>query len=100
MILNEVPLAVMVGETIQAITGLEKGSDEVVIATDKGSYILYHEPWCCEWVTLEDFEGELDCLVGGLIVSAEVVTDYQWEVPKLCNKSESYTWTFYKIETS
>lgn len=85
------------GEVIKSISGAEQGSDEVVITTESGKAIkLYHDQDCCESVEINDVEGCAEDLIGAIVVSAE-------EVDGDCGESsdyESYTWTFYKLETS
>lgn len=96
---KEVELSALEGKTIKNITGLEKGSSEVRIFTECGQeYLFYHNQNCCESVDLNDFEGDAGDVVGGLVVSAEEVNGNQDERPD--EYSESWTWTFYKIETN
>lgn len=88
----------LTGKIIKEIQGLEKESEEVVIITECGhKYKFYHRQNCCESVALNDFEGEASDLIGGLIVSAEEVEGVG-EEPRV--HADSYTWTFYKIETN
>lgn len=90
----------LVGKVIKEIRGLEKGSGEVWISTECGQeYLFFHEQDCCETVTLNDFDGDPDDLVGALIVSAEEVSNLDND-EKPSEYSESWTWTFYKIETN
>lgn len=94
---NNVPLSELVGKKIKAITGLEEGSDEVRIFTDDGrEYMFYHSQDCCESVRLNDLELSSKSLVGGTVISSEAV---EGEDEKPDEWSESWTWTFYKIET-
>jgi hypothetical protein len=104
---NEVPLETLVGRTIKSITGLEKGSDDVRVYTECGNeYMFYHYQDCCENVQIEDYDGYPEDLIGALIVSAEEVisTGDDGSETKGSEKpneySESWTWTFYKIETN
>ena len=100
---NCVEMDVLNGKTIKKITGLEEGSEEVDIFTECGQhYRFYHEQDCCESVWLNDFEGDVDDLVGALIVSAEEATNSGDEdsSDKPSEYCESFTWTFYKIETN
>lgn len=97
-----VDISVLNGQTISEVRGLVKGSDEVFIETLEGnSYQMYHRQGCYETVSIEDIDGDDSDLIGGVVLSAEEITgetpsDYDWGgyVP------ESYTWTFYKINTS
>lgn len=94
-----VELSDLNGKVIKEITGLNKDSDEVRIFTEDGNeYLFYHDQDCCESVNLNDFEGDAADLAGATISLAEEVTNAkEGEVPEY---AESYTWTFYKIETS
>lgn len=88
----------LIGKTIGSIDGLHQYSDQVVITTEGGeTYRFYHEQDCCEEVSLEDFEVDSHDLSGGYITSAVEVSNYV-DMPKC--EAESYTWTFYKIETT
>lgn len=81
---------------IVRVEGLEKGREEVRIVTDKGTLKFHHIQDCCESVHLGDFDqtGEL---VGSRINSIEVVENADGPEPEY---PDSYTWTFYKIETN
>lgn len=95
---KKVELSELNGRVIKEITGLEYNSDEVRIFTECGNeYLFYHEQDCCECVDLNDFEGDASDLIGALIVSAEEVTSDDQGAPE---DADSYTWTFYKIETN
>lgn len=58
---------------------------------------LYHSQDCCESVTLEDVVGYPEYLVGSYLISVEACYS---EGDQLNSYDESYTWTYYKIETS
>lgn len=63
-------------------------------------YLLYHEQDCCESVTIEDIQGNLDDLIGyPLLLAEEVVstTNPPGYVP--FDYQDSFTWTFYKFAT-
>lgn len=97
---NEVELDHLVGKTIERVEGLEKDSEIVRIFTECGNeYLFYHDQDCCEEVRLNDFDGYPGDLIGALIVSVEeVASEDEGEAPG--EYSESWTWTFYKIETN
>ena len=91
------------GKVIKDVTGLEKDSEEVRVFTECGQeYVFFHEQDCCESVYLNDFEGSKDDLIGGLIVTAEERTNTGDEdsKEKPNEYSESFTWTFYDIQTT
>lgn len=100
---KHVAISELEGKVIREIAGLESGSEEVNIFTDCGKhYRFYHEQDCCESVDLDDFDGDPEDLKGGLIVSAEEIINSGDEESegKPHDYSESFTWTFYKIETN
>lgn len=97
---KEVEMNELVGKVIKEIKGLDVDSEEVRIFTDCGQeYMFCHSQDCCESVCLNDFEGDADDLIGALIVSAENNSS-AGEGEKPDEYSESWTWTFYKIETN
>ena len=96
--MTEVAFKRLEGQTIKSVTGFEEGSVEVRFITEEGNeYLLHHYQDCCENVDIADIDGDISDLVGGLVVSAEEVSNYEWEAPQ---HAESYTWTFYKIQTT
>ena len=91
----------LIGKTI---THIEKNGEEEIIffCNDGSKYKMYHSQNCCESVTIEDINGELDDLLNTPIIKAEeVVNDNEHpEGVKFSNYSgESFTWTFYKLAT-
>jgi len=95
---NEKPLADLVGKTISAVIGGRIGDDEAIIETDDGYALkFYHLQDCCEHVSIADIDGDMSELVGGMVISAEEVSNADGPAPEY---PDSYTWTFYKIETS
>ncbi len=97
-------LRLLQSKTIKSVSGLEIESEEVKITTTDGYiFILYHDYNCCETVCLTDFEGGEEDLVGGYVVSAEIVSsDDNIVRNKLENEyyDDEELWTFYKIETN
>jgi hypothetical protein len=93
---KDVELKALVGNKVAEVKGLEKESYEVRLVMENGNeYMFYHSQDCCECVVLNDFELSCESLVGATILSAEEVSGDEKE-PEC---AESYTWTFYKIET-
>lgn len=100
---NQKEITELVGKVITKVDGLEEGSEYVTFHTQCGKlYQLYHEQDCCECVDLQDFEGDEEDIVGGIVVSAEERTNEGDE--EFSNKPsahcESFTWTFYDIQTT
>lgn len=88
----------VVGKTIKRIEGLEEGSCFVdIYFTDNTKLGFYHWQDCCENVNLHDFEitTSLEKIVGG------VINDAREDVGEKGHDGwESFTWTFYNINTS
>ena len=51
---------------------------------------MYHEQCCCEYVRIEDIDGDLQDLIGTIIEAEEVTKEGEDEYGTM-------TWTFYKI---
>ena len=68
--------------------------DEILFYLSNGAvYKQYHERDCCESVSIEDIDGNLDDLIGYPLLQAE-------ESYNNTNKNDdSETWTFYKFAT-
>lgn len=86
----------MLGLTMVSVTS---NDEEVVFESNDGRrFKLYHSQDCCESVTVDDIDGDLDLLVGQPLIQAEEVES---EPPKVERQyePESETWTFYKFAT-
>lgn len=96
--MKEVEFKDLEGKVIKKIEGLEKESTSVKIHMECGKiYEFQHDQDCCECVDLDDFDIDFD-LSGGLVLSCEESTNSdEGEIPEY---AESWTWTFYRIETS
>ena len=97
---------------------IDRSDNELLFHCDDGNvYKMYHSQDCCESVSIDDINGDLNDLVGSPILIAEQVSnDYFVEQFKNSfNKTneygsivndngnyepDSYTWTFYKLATS
>lgn len=88
------------------ISHIEKYDDfEIIFTLTTGDkYRMYHEQDCCEGVSIEDINGDLNDLIDNpLLVAEECSTsnkndvlefnDRAWEEP------DSFTYTFYKFAT-
>lgn len=81
------------------------GKTVVDIRTDKHDYIsflfsdgsamkMYHSQSCCENVTIDDINGDLNDLIGTPIILAELRTNVN-EGGSVDEYDSSYTWSFY-----
>ena len=93
----------LMGKTIADMQGLNQYSECVQIHFTDDSYLsMYHEQDCCESVTLEDFDNDVQSLIGGDIIRIEecISNEADKEFDPLDSYDYSYTWTFYTIITS
>lgn len=93
----------LVGKTL---TEIKNNGDELIFIVNDGTqYIMYHGQDCCESVSIEDINGDLNDLIGTPILIAEEVFNYEptsdedIERTKEANDWGSCTWTFYKLAT-
>ena len=93
----------LVGKTLSEI---KNNGDELIFIVDDGTeYKMYHAQDCCESVSIEDINGDLDDLIGTPILLAEEVSNYEpvseedKQKTKEADEWGSCTWTFYKLAT-
>lgn len=93
----------LVGKTLSEI---KNNGDELIFIVDDGTkYKMYHAQDCCESVSIEDINGDLNDLIGAPILLAEEVSNYEPVSDEDKQKTEeaelwgSCTWTFYKLAT-
>lgn len=89
----------LVGKTLVSVE-TNKEMDEITFITNEGEkFLMYHSQDCCEKVSIEDINGDLEDLIGTPILLAEEVTSE--ENPEGVTKEfqDSFTWTFYKLAT-
>ena len=91
------------GKILKSIEGKVGDNKMAFITKDGRRFVLYHEQDCCEDVTIEDIDGDLDDLLNSKILMArESCSDKN---PKGFNNQyileyqDSFTWTFYKLRT-
>lgn len=101
----------------KTIIDIVNNDDELLFTcTDGSKYKMYHSQDCCESVSIEDINGDLQDLIGSEILLAEEVNNDEFvktfedsftEGDSKWNKQdkegnyepESCTWTFYKFAT-
>lgn len=93
----------LVGKTLTKVVRNEFSGDgdAVYFYCDDGSvFKMYHRQDCCECVTLEDIDGDLDRLIGQKILVAEERTSQENPPDYVPEYQDSFTWSFYTIRTN
>lgn len=86
----------IISELINKIAvNIEQNDDSLLFhMSDASIYKMYHSQDCCEYVHIEDINGDLDDLIGAPLLQAEESTSDAGS-----NDGDSSTWTFYKFAT-
>lgn len=90
--MKHVKMQDILGKVFTAIHN-DTDEDEIRFVCEEGTFVMYHERDCCEYVYVESIAGDLNDLIGAPILVAEESSQDDPEA------SESGTWTFYKIAT-
>lgn len=90
----------LIGKTLRDIR-INGSEDEIVFECEDGTkYKMLHFQSCCESVTIEDINGDLDDLIGSSILKAEEVTNSDGNPEGVTKEyQDSFTWTFYHLAT-
>lgn len=97
MYATSVPFSDLEGKEIHSI---KQSKEEIVFDCVGGyTYRMCHHQDCCEDVSIDDIDGNLQDLVGEKIITAYESSNYQ-NLPKKSDYDDSYTWTFYIIRTN
>ena len=97
---DELDVSILIGRVLSDVV-IERNDERDVIAfhvSDGQTYVMYHEPDCCESVYIEDICGDIKDLVGSPILMAEQSESTE-QGPKDAGYDDSFTWTFYKFAT-
>jgi hypothetical protein len=103
----------LLGKTLKSVV-VNKAKDEILFTTEEGKeYKMYHRQDCCEGVSIEDINGDLEDLIGTPILLVEENSSKEHTAEQLAeiekekeeqgddyySYEESFTWTFYKLAT-
>lgn len=92
MVNKEVCFSDLIGKTLVKIE--KKDDKEIIFTCDDGKkYLMYHQRDCCEDVTIDEINGDMQDLIGSPILQAEEKTN-----SGKCTET-TYTWTFYDLAT-
>ena len=99
--MERMDIKAMLGKTLTAINvNGRNGRDTIHFVVEGGNdYVMYHEQDCCESVSIDDINGDLDDLIGSPIRVAEQNTSDWAYSPNFDEDGDSCTWTFYKLAT-
>ena len=104
----------LLGKTLTSVVIKNADNDEIIFTVDDGTeYKMYHRQDCCESVSIDDINGDLNDLVGSPILVAEENSSSEHTPEQLAEKEkkkleegdnyydyeDSFTWTFYKLAT-
>jgi hypothetical protein len=95
--------AINIGSLVGGVAvEVSRNEDGITLKMSGGELIcLMHEQDCCESVYLDDVCGDLQDLVGSPILVAEEVEGTTTLDPAEGHyEGDSYTWTFYKLDTA
>lgn len=97
------------------LTRVFRSDNEIIFVAENGDrYKMYHSQECCEYVGIDDINGDLEDLIGTPILKAEEVSNTQFENDYEASFTgegwdkkdadgnrypDSHTWTFYKLAT-
>ena len=85
----------VIGKTFSKIDQL---GDEIIFTTKEGEiYKMFHYQDCCENVSIESIDGDLQDLIGNPILEFEERINPEGCVSKIEDDYGSDTWTFYVI---
>ncbi len=88
---------------IKSIEGLEENSEKVTITFEDGAKIKqHHDQDCCEYVAIEQVDGDITKHIGATILelNEKVLTQDELTKDQLPDYIESLTATFYTMKTS
>ena len=111
---NRVEISELVGKVLTDIKN--NGNELIFVANDGTKCLMNHDQDCCESLSIDDINGDLNDLIGTPILKAEEVSnedfEKEWEnsfteTTEWGDKKtkdggyypESHTWTFYHLAT-
>lgn len=90
----------LLGKTLKEIKYNSNYDDQITFITEDGKeYIMKHYQDCCESVSIESIDGDIQRLIGSPIMTAEKVTKDDNTEDENGYKDAAAMWTFYKLGT-
>lgn len=99
---KNVDFSILKGKTLTEVVVGKDNTELVFITNDGERFRMYHSQDCCESVSIDDIDGDFVDLIGSpILVAEEVVGETAQPVGwKPDPYEESFTWTFYKLDTA
>ena len=89
-------ITALIGKTLSEVR-IDRDEDEITFITTNGEkYKMFHYRDCCESVTIDDINGDVEDIIGSEILEAEERTNCE---DMMGRRLDSFTWTFYTIAT-
>jgi hypothetical protein len=103
----------LLGKRLLSIEVNDKKESILFKCLDGTEYLMCHDQNCCETVTIEDINGDLEDLIGSPLTMVEEVVSSEKTEDQLAKEAkekeeqgdnyydwnDSFTWTFYKFAT-
>ena len=103
----------LLGKTLLSIEVDDKKESILFKCLDGSQYLMCHDQHCCESVTIEDINGDLQDLIKTPLLKVEEVVSNEKTKEQLAKEAkkkeeqgdnyydwiDSFTWTFYKFAT-
>lgn len=87
----------LIGKTI---VNISHNDEEIVFTCNDGDiYKMYHSQVCCESVSIEDINGDLNDLLNTPILIADESSSNENPEGIEIEYQDSFTWTFYRLAT-
>jgi hypothetical protein len=103
--MQETDFSELLGKTITRINNTTDSieffckNENSIFANVPIVYSMYHSQDCCESVTVDDINGDLNDLIGTPILQAEKRTSQENPEDIVKDYQDSFTWTFYHLAT-
>lgn len=97
---TELPFAALTGlvlEKLVQVKGSRTINEEVYIWASGRKFVMVHDQDCCECVTVEDIQGNVERMIGEVVIDA--TENSNCTDPKIEGTDDCWTWTYYTIRT-
>lgn len=92
-------IEILLGKVLARIDKSDVDDEITFVVSEDEKYKMYHNQDCCEGVSIDDINGDLDDLIGTAITLAEESSSNENPPGVIREYQDSFTWTFYKLAT-